>query len=381
MSNFAELDALLTAAAGRDLTGAVAVVLHDGATVHHRAYGDAVTDSLFDLASVTKLFTATAFLSFVSAEQIHLDTPLVEVIPEFGASGPRPIDGGMDPHTKQPQPTPPDLTTVTVDPTDVTFWHLLTHTSGLAPWRDVFNAAGPAPVPPTEIDPVPQAERWAKGLDFICKAPFVNRVGVSLRYSDLGLMLLGEAVARLGAGTLDAVIRERVLTPLDLAHITYRPLDNGYTRDQTIPTEDDPNWRKRRAWGEVHDENACGVGGVAGHAGLFGTALDVAHFAEAWRTSDPRLGIVPALMDDAHRVHFTGEDTRYGLGWRCEDDGIYGHTGFTGTSVRVIPSQKLVVVLLTNRVYFGRDSDAITHLRKETYRIAGEAVAHARDGN
>lgn len=381
MSNFADLDTLLASAVGRDFTAAVAVVLRDGAPVHQRAYGDATIDALFDLASLTKLFTATAFLTFVSAGDIHLDTPLVEIIPAFGASGPRPVDGGVDPHTKQPQPTPAALAAMQVDPADVTFWHLLTHTSGLAPWRAVYRAAGPAPTPPGEQDPVPRAARWRQALAFMCSAPFVDRVGVALRYSDLGLMLLGETVARLGAAPLEDVIHERVLAPLGLRHITYRPLEHGYTRSQVVPTEDDPDWRGRRAWGEVHDENAAGVGGVAGHAGLFGVALDVATFAEAWRTADPRLSIAPALMDDAHRVQFADDDTRYGLGWRCDDDGVYGHTGFTGTSVRVIPSQKLVVVLLTNRVYFGRTSDAITHLRLETYRIAGEVARHARDGD
>ena len=381
MTPFTDLDTLLNTAINQDLTGAAALVLHDGQPVHHRAYGDATTNSLFDLASLTKLFTTTAFLTFVSEGTVYLDSSLIEIIPEFGATGPRSIDGGMNPHTKQPQPTPPALAALTVEPANVTFWHLLTHTSGLAPWRDVFNAAGPAPLPPIESDPVPRADRWARGLDFICQSNFVDRVGVSLRYSDLGLMLLGESVARLGNATLDQVIRDRVLSPLGLNHITYRPLDNGYTREQTIPTEKDPTWRGRRVWGEVHDENACGVGGVAGHAGLFGTALDVAHFAEAWHVNDSRLGINKTLMTDAHRVQFTGDGTRYGLGWRCYDDGIYGHTGFTGTSVRMMPEQKLVVVLLTNRVYFGRESNAITHLRLETYRIAGEATAHARNGN
>ena len=121
-------------------------------------------DTLFDLASVSKLFTTSAFLSLVSAGRVRLDDPLVQVIPEFGESGPRPLDGGQDPHSKIPLPTPDTARGQTADPARVTFYHLLTHTSGLAPWRDVFNAAGPAPVPPDQVDPIPRAERWARAL-------------------------------------------------------------------------------------------------------------------------------------------------------------------------------------------------------------------------
>lgn len=334
-------------------------------------------NTLFDLASVTKLFTVTAFLSLVSAGLVQLDDPLVHVIPEFGASGPRPLDGGQDPHTKVPLPTPDTALGQMADPEQVTFYQLLTHTSGLAPWRDVFNAAGPAPVPPGEVDPIPRAERWARALHALCHYPFVGQPGDHVvRYSDLGLMLLGEAVSRLcGTDSLEEALRARIFGPLKLDSLTFNPLQHDHDRNSIAPTEDDPGWRGRRCWGEVHDENACGVGGVAGHAGLFGTARDIAAFGQAWLESDLRLKIAPDVMHRAIQEHEETNGMRRGLGWMIkayEDASAgdrfsvesYGHTGFTGTSLWIDPSRKLVVACLTNRVYPGREQPGIHAFRR-----------------
>ena len=135
-------------------------------------------DSLFDLASVSKLFTTTAFLSLVSEGRARLDDPLVQVIPEFGVSGPRPLDGGQDPHTKAMLPTPDAVRGQTADPTRVTFYHLLTHTSGLAPWRDVFNAAGPAAPPTDRSRSRCRARTAGTGRSHaLCGYPFVGQPG------------------------------------------------------------------------------------------------------------------------------------------------------------------------------------------------------------
>lgn len=353
-------------------------------------------DSLFDLASVSKLFTTTAFLSLVSENRVRLDDPLVQVIPEFGASGPRPLDGGQDPHTKILLPTPGAARHQTADPTRVTFYHLLTHTSGLAPWRDVFNAAGPAPLPPDRPDPIPRAERWNRALNALCHYPFVGQPGDHIvRYSDLGLMLLGEATTRLystspdssaiSAESLDEILRVRVFDPLHFASLTYNPLPNGRRRTTIAPTENDPGWRGRRCWGEVHDENACGVGGVAGHAGLFGTACDVAALGQAWLDSDPRLNIAPDLRQRAIREREETDGMRRGLGWMIkayEDASAgdrfspdsYGHTGFTGTSLWIDPARSLVVACLTNRVYPGREKLGIHAFRRAVHDTLVEAM-------
>ncbi|KAB2862968.1 MAG: beta-lactamase family protein, partial [Anaerolineae bacterium] len=204
---------------------AVMAILH-GEIILHRAWGcidpdtkkiSVTTDTLFDLASVTKLFTVTVFLQQVSAGKVTLDTPLVEIIPEFGVLSPRAMDGGQDPHSKVVLPIPDTVRGQSVDPAQVNFFHLLTHTSGLPAWRDVFNVAGPAPMPPTLRDPIARAERWSRGLSAIYSYAFVARPNEKVIYSDIGLMLLGEAVTRLTERPLDVAIREHVTAPLGLS--------------------------------------------------------------------------------------------------------------------------------------------------------------------
>lgn len=331
----------------------------------------------FDLASVTKLYTVIALLTLMSDKGLSVSTPLVDIVPEFGKIALRPIDGGQDPHSKARQAVDPNFAGQTVDPKTVTLFHLLTHTSGLAPWRDVYTVA-PAPVRPSETDPIPQAERWSRALERLCAYPFVAPPDTDVRYSDLGLMLLGEVVARLSGKTLDQAIYN--LVDKD---VTYRPMANGITIDEIIPTEVDATWRKRRVHGQVHDENACGVGGIAGHAGLFASAMTVANLGKNWL--DRTFEISPELYDSSVMVQArTGLDVR-GLGWALRSsDGSssgnffsadsYGHTGFTGTSLWIDPQRQLVVALLTNRVYDGREKVGIHALRRAIHDAVAKAV-------
>jgi CubicO group peptidase (beta-lactamase class C family) len=359
------------------------VIYHRGVKVADAAWGWLDPDThlnaaaphlLFDFASLTKLFTATAFFSLMTDGRATLDTPLVAVLPEFGALAPRMIDGGQDPHSKQHLPTPAERLGQSVDPARVTFFHLLTHSAGLPAWRDVFNAAGAAPLPPNTTDPISQAERWARALQALCGYPFVAQPGEAVLYSDIGLMLLGEAVARLHGSDLAATIAARVLKPLGLDDTLFNPVRAGIPLDRIAPTEDDPTWRKRRVWGEVHDENACGVGGAAGHAGLFGTARDVGVFAQAWLAKGlPHIDM--ELMQQAVRQHVETQGERRGLGWMIRSlqgssagdlysTNAYGHTGFVGNSVWIDPEQELVTVCLSNNVYWGRAKEGITAFRR-----------------
>lgn len=393
------LDTLISAHLGETFPALAITVVHRGTVILNRGWGwiDPAARSsavgpatLFDLASVSKLFTATAFLAQVSAGRAALDDPLVAAVPEFGASGPRVLDGGQDPHSKVRLPTPPGAVGQSADPAQVTLRMLLTHTSGLAPWRDVYRAAGPAPRPPDETDPVSRAERWSRALRALCAYPFVGQPGEGIvRYSDLGLMLLGETVMRLDAsGDLAAAIEARVCVPLGLASITFNPLQAGRERARIAPTEDDPGWRGRRCWGEVHDENACGVGGVAGHAGLFGVARDVAALGQAWLDGDPRLALTPELRAQAVREQAETDGTRRGLGWMlkaAENSSVgerfhpdsFGHFGFTGTSLWIDPARALVVATLTNRVYPGRDKPGIEAFRRALHDLLAEEVDRA----
>ena len=379
------MDQIVQKYLGPVFPAAAVVVLVDGDMVENRAWGwidqhPVTPEARFDLASLTKLFTMTAFLSLVSAAKVALDDPLVGVVPAFGAVSPRPIDGGVDPHSKQPLPIADDVRGQTVDPATVTFRHLLTHTSGLAAWRDVYRVVGPPAVAPDQVDPLGRETRWARAVDALCGYPFIRQPGERVVYSDLGLMLLGEAVSRLHngeSGQLDVAVKERVLKPLDLTGPVWNPMRNGVDRALLPPTEYDA-WRQRRCWGEVHDENAYGVGGVAGHAGLFATARDVATFGHSWLVNDPRLGIDPALMNAAKQVQAETEGERRGLGWIFKapvgssmgdrfSPNSFGHTGFTGTSLFIDPERRLVVATMTNRVYPGREVEGIYEFRRELH--------------
>jgi CubicO group peptidase (beta-lactamase class C family) len=337
--------------------------------------------ALFDLASLTKLFTATTFLGLVAQGHVRLDGAVVDVIPELGAGGPRPVDGGQEPLSRRLLPTPADHEGWLVDPAEVTFRQLLAHTAGLAPWRAVFEATGPVPPPPDEPDPVLASVRWRAGLAAVCGYPFVDRPGRAVHYSDLGFMLLGEAVRRIAGETLDQAIAEDVLQPLGLGSATFTPVASGVAREEVVPTSIDSPWRGRRCWGEVEDENAAGLGGVSGHAGLFASAADVARFGQAWLDGDARLGLARPLLAVATTDQTTGfvePPGARGLGWQLRMDGpgdaeaafleplasgSYGHTGFTGTSLAIDPSRGLVVALLTNRVYAGHTHPGIDELR------------------
>lgn len=366
------------------------VILHRGETVFEGSWGwidpdserfPVTPDSWFDLASVSKLFTATAFLTFVSEGRVKLDDPLVAIIPEFGASGPRSMDGGQDPFTKVMLPVAPEYQHKKIDPSPVTFRQLLAHISGLAPWRAVYLEAGPTPLPPDQIDPVDRHTRWNTGLQAVYGYPFVDIPGRDIHYSDLGLILLGEALARLHGAPLDAAVAGCVLEPLELVSVVYNPLQHGCQRENLVPTEEDRTWRGRRCWGEVHDENTCGLGGVSGHAGLFAAARDVASLGLAWLTHDPRLKLSPEVIAEATRQQAINETARRGLGWQLQhptqtaDGGspplssrAFGHTGFTGTSLWVDPERDLVVACLTNRVYVGREKPGMDIFRAALHR-------------
>lgn len=386
-----ELEMIVAQHLGGTFPAAALCVLVDGQPILDEAWGwvdpdtmaqPVTPDTLFDLASVTKLFTMTAFLSLLSEGAANLSDSLSVTIPEFSAVQPRSVDGGMDPHDKIPLPTPDNKRALQVDPATVTLYHLLTHTSGLAPWRDVFNAAGDAPPPPDQPDPIGREERFKRALDALCHYPFVSTADGVVRYSDLGLMLLGEATSRLHGrgGRLDDAIRDRVLVPLGIDEtMVFNPVrEHDFAYEQIAPTEDDPTWRMRRVWGEVHDENACGIGGVAGHAGLFGTAHDLARFGQAWLSGAEKFGIRDDLAVRATQLQEASGAFRHGLGWMMKtpegssagtlfDNTSYGHTGFTGTSLWIDPTRGLVVALLTNRVYPGRERVGVHAFRRAVH--------------
>lgn len=391
-----ELDALLERQLPNTFPALSLCVIHRGDIALDGAWGwiDPETrqlpigaDALFDLASVTKIFVETSFLTLVEKGRIALDDRLVAVIPEFGHCNRRAISGNQDPHTRQFLPIDGEYDQVSVDVSEVTFKHLLTHSSGLPPWRSVYLLASEeVPAPPVYGSAYDET-RWQRGLASMLRFPFAGPIGETVRYTDIGIMLLGEAVSRLHGGRLDEALADLILDPLSLRSPTYNPVQSGIPKEKTVPTEYDKTWRRRRAWGEVHDENACGLGGIAGHAGLFASARDVAAFGQAWVSGDIRLRLSSQLRKDATSEQASGQ-FRMGLGWMlkaAEDSSAgelyselsYGHTGFTGTSLWVDPKRRLITAVLTNRVFHGRHAENIHAFRRSIHDLVVRGIEGA----
>ena len=244
--------------------------------------------------------------------------------------------------------------------------------------------------------------RQRAGLAAITTGNFAFPPGAAYLYSDLGAILLGAALARCAADpTVAETIRNWVTDPLwQGAH--FNP--SCVIVDQVAPTEFCA-WRKRRLHGEVHDENAAGLGGIAGHAGLFGTAADIARLGNLYlaggegllkrATVDASISVqveaaeagMPILETvTAGGVLTLSSGIRRGLGWQLRDDAehassqalgprAFGHAGFTGGSLWCDPDRDLVVVLLTNRVYHGRSQEAISQLRPAVHAEVIQALS------
>jgi len=291
-------------------------------------------DSLFDLASLTKLATTALVLSFVRERVITLDTPLRELVPDFRG-------GRKD---------------------DVTLREVMTHTAGLAWWKPLWQEAKSA-----------EEAIWLAAQEPLARDPG------EFTYSDLGYVMLTAGLARVGDAPFADLVRERVIEPLEASGLAFGPREAS----RCAATEEDAGWRKRRLRGEVHDENAFAMGGIAGHAGLFGTAADVLALARVYRDGAV---IGNELAELARREHVRGENSRRGLGLalrapvgamsgRYFGEDAYGHTGFTGVTLWIDPAQDLTVALLTNRVYFGRSNDDEMY----RFRIAAHEAVSAPD--
>lgn len=331
----------------RDVLAAGEGTIYSAATLHVRvggkmscetAFGSlmpggppVVPDSKFDLASITKLFSGTTLLALIDDRRAALDDPLVSIIPEFG---------GQDPRRRE-----------------VTLRHLLSHTSGLPAHVSFRDELGAAAV-----------------IARVCATPLVAPPGMEVNYSDLGFMLVGAAIERLTGGSLRDAIAAIVTEPMSSFSVGFNPARND--RRRIACTERDP-WRGRLLQGEVHDENAWSMGGISGHAGLFGNASDVAILGELYRNGGAH-GSIHVLTRHTARLATSeaasSDDERRGLAWALRSSApqscgsrfgprSFAHTGYTGTSLWVDPDRELTVVLMTNRVYFTRDPQPIFDLR------------------
>jgi CubicO group peptidase (beta-lactamase class C family) len=299
--------------------------------------------TVFDLASLTKVVaTTTAVLALAGRGLLRLADPVPRYLPDFTACRQGPV----------------------------TIRHLLTHTSGLPGTREFYRCC----------------ESRAQLLEALYRTGLQSPPGSRVAYSDLGFIALGEIVAAVAGKPLDAVTAELVTGPLGMTATRFAPLAVPLT--QVAATErraDGTPWT-----GTVHDENARVLGGVAGHAGLFGTAADLARFA-GWWVGDSG-GPVPAgLRLAAASCQTPGLAGRRGLGWTCPGDGYdilagrwpptsVSHTGFTGTSLALDPASGAWLVLLTNSVHYGRDATAVKALRRDVHAAAAAALLPAAPG-
>lgn len=341
-----------------------------GEIVHARAFGylDPETQTQatnaatrFDLASVSKLFTTAAFMALVEEGHAALDQRVSEIFPEF--SGTREIAPYPDPlHPGELIEVAPAVGE-RANASPVTFRHLLAHNSGLPAWLPLWK-----------MDSREQMR------DAVFSTAFAYPTGTRVVYSDLGLILLGWAIEKIAGAPLDAVVRGRVTVPLALPTVSYGPIGCA----NVAPTEFYTHQR-RRMCGEVHDENAWALGGVAGHAGLFATAHDVAAFGEMfWRGGAPLLK--QQTVAEMTRMQAQDGAVRRGVGfllWSPDPNAsnyplserAYGHLGFTGTSLWIDPARELVCACLTNRVYYGRGGpDYMTPFRRALNRTLVEIL-------
>ncbi|MES2123452.1 MAG: serine hydrolase domain-containing protein [Gemmatimonadota bacterium] len=331
--------------------GAVVVVGRGDRVLYAKGYGHITWNTrdkrpspettLWDLASLSKVVgTASSAAVLVDQGRLDLDAPVNRYLPEFVGDG---KDG-------------------------VTVRMLLNHTSGLPAWAPIWRMAE-----------TPEAAESA-----LMVIPLARPPGAQAEYSDLNALLMGLVVSRVAGAPLDAFARDAVFAPLGMGMTMYQPEPADRTR--AVPTSKRDGAAKT---GIVNDENARAFNGVAGHAGIFSTGLDLARFAQAWLTDSNKAHLAwltPGTLEefitrssnsgsralgwDTPRVATDGGPSLYG---RCATLGTVGHTGWTGTALWIDPGADLFVILLTNRSYAPRNPAASF----EQMRLIRAAVSDA----
>lgn len=350
-----------------DIPGAVIWIESKG-EVYHRSYGSRVVspgseamtkDTIFDVASLTKVMATTpAILYLAERGQLHLDAPVSEYIPEF-------LAGGVRPDPKDDRVTKEDRERITVR-------HLITHQSGLPP--GIFLS---------------ERDFWGyeEGVKRAALVGLIERPGSRFRYSDVNFILLGEIVRRVSGQRIDSFVEDRFYSPLGMKETGYLPAD--FRHGRIAPTTEIPNYGLIR--GRVHDPTARRMQGVAGHAGVFSTAKDVATFARFFLAEGNSEG-VPILGPEIVREATTNQlppalTHERGLGWDLHSPfsyqrgekfplGGFGHTGWTGTSIWIDPASDSFVVLLANRNH-PTEEGSIKPLRIKVGTLAAEAIGYS----
>lgn len=304
-----------------DCPGAVLLVLHEDRVVYRKAYGHRVVkpmtapmtpDAIFDLASLTKpVATASSIWLLIEQAKLHLDDPVTKFWPEFAANG----------------------------KDKVTIAHLLLHTSGLTPDNALADYQdGPK-----------------KALERIAALKLLSQPGERFRYSDVGFIVLAHLVERISGKSIDVFAQENLFAPLGMSDTSFRPKAS----ERMVPTT---------KLAEVHDPRASAMGGIAGHAGLFASADDLATFCQmliaGGQHGEVRLFSEKTVREMTRPRTVSGDrrpmrsygwdvDTPYtsqaGETFRRRDG--FGHTGFTGTSIWIDRPSRTAIILLTSRLH------------------------------
>jgi CubicO group peptidase (beta-lactamase class C family) len=350
--------------------GAVLLVRLRGSIRYHAAFGSAAllperqpasVETVYDLASLTKpLATATAVLLLIQEGALNLDDPVQRHLSE--------------------------LTGTPAGPASI--FHLLNHSSGLPAWRPFYERLGQEERNRPAFLGSDEAKRMV--LQMIGEEALIYPRGSRSVYSDLGFMLLGMTIERVAGSLLDEFCRRRIYEPVGATPLGFRPLRAANRPaapelSRIAATENDP-WRGRLLRGEVHDENASALGGVAGHAGLFGTAAAVSAVTGSWLRacldSDPLLGT--GLVQEFIKRQGRTPGSSWGLGWDTPSppsssgsrfsSQAFGHLGYTGTSIWIDRKTELEVILLSNRVHPSRQNTAIQQFRPLIHDVIYEEL-------
>lgn len=344
--------------------GAVLFVRSYGEIVYHQGVGKmgqvpfdrpVTTDTIYDLASLTKpLATTTALVCLLQDGQVDLDQPVTDWLSEWQSTSYQ----------------------------NTTFRQLLHHSSGLPAWRQYYEVLSPAGLPPKD-----ESERQARInvlLQTIANEPVEYEPGGQSVYSDLGFMALGVLIERCVGTSLPDYCRERMYDSLNANPLFFidakgNPAGGDGDLTSVAPTEQD-SWRGRLVHADVHDENAYALGGIAGHAGLFGTASSVSRVSGAWLQAV--LGRHSTLPVEWAQQFARCQDSgvsSWALGWDTPSQPSssghhfssesFGHLGYAGTSVWIDPVRELEVILLSNRVHPTRENKQIKVFRPELHDL------------
>jgi len=349
-SPFSILEKAIAARAFPACSLAVAV---SGELVAHKALGrftydpawpEVTTASIFDLASLTKVVATTA-MAMVLYERglLDLEAPVTAIIPEFA--------GASDSHDSRRR--------------EITLRMLLAHSSGLPAYEKLFL----------------RAKTREELLRAAFMTPLAAAPGAHAEYSDIGFIILGIVLERLADESLDMFCQREVFGPLGMTHTTFNPA--ATLKNSIPPTSDDRTFRHRIIQGEVQDENASVLGGIAPHAGLFSTAEDLAIFAHAMLNGGHPI-LRSSTIELFSRRESAPEGTSRALGWDTpsapSQSGKYfssrsfGHLGYTGTSLWIDPGRQLSISLLTNRTWPDCQNQAIKQVRPAFHDAVIEAL-------